>query len=580
MCSEGPKKPFREWGDTRASMQFSDRQRLLYLYLREGWRRFSHRLALGRNSALRFAGSTPDRLIVAPTDLRAIDPFVAQEIIDGRFPLAGRVLDTEGESPFELDLPSREFGVRLHSFGWLRHMRSVKDDEAFTRIRQLVNEWIGSHGRVIGGLSWEADIIAQRLIAWMSHSPIVLRNAEHAFYRRFLKSLAFQVRYLKHVADTTNDGEARLRVRIALAMASVSMPASASSIRKAARNLDEELDRQILADGGHCSRNPRVGLELLLDLLPLRQTYVNLGHDVPVRLIPCIDRMYPALRFFRHQGGELALFNGATSTLANELMSVLRYDETAGAPFKALPHLGYQRLAAGGAIVIVDTGTPLSVALSRNAHAGCLSFEMSSGRYRFIVNSGSPKFAGERFRQMARMTAAHSTVTINDRSSCRLSQSRFLGPIVTGGVSKVTVRRTEEAGHPEAIVATHDGYAEAFGLMHERDIGINSQGTTVRGRDRLFQPDGQEPSPAHTAVAVARFHVHPAITLRKNNAHEVFLTAPDGETWLFSCRDGEVEIEEDVFFADPSGVRRSSQVTVTFAAATQPEIQWILSRET
>ena len=86
-------------------MRFSDRQRLLYLYLREGWRRFSRRMARGRNRAGRFAGRTPERLIVAPTDLRAVDPFVAREILQGRVPLAGRVLDTEGESPFELDLP-------------------------------------------------------------------------------------------------------------------------------------------------------------------------------------------------------------------------------------------------------------------------------------------------------------------------------------------------------------------------------------------------------------------------------------------------------------------------------------------
>ncbi|MCP5815729.1 hypothetical protein NL365_27490, partial [Klebsiella pneumoniae] len=83
--------------------------------------------------------------------------------------------------------------------------------------------------------------------------------------------------------------------------------------------LDLELERQILPDGGHVSRNPRVNLDLLLDLLPLRQTYINLGHDVPAKLIPTIDRMYPALRFFRHQDGDLALFNGATSTPASEL---------------------------------------------------------------------------------------------------------------------------------------------------------------------------------------------------------------------------------------------------------------------
>lgn len=560
-------------------MRISDRQRLLYLYLREGWRRFSRRLALGRNSALRFAGTSPDRLIVAPTDLRAVDPFVAQEILQGRFPLAGRVLETGGESPFEIDLPSREFGVRLHSFGWVRHMRSVKEDEAFARLRFIVNDWIATHGRYIGGIAWEADILAQRIVAWLSHSPIILRNAEHPFYRRFLKSLAFQVRYLKHITDTTPDGEARLRARIALAMASVAMPASANTIRKAARNLDQELDRQILADGGHTSRNPRAGLELLFDLLPLRQTYVNLGHDVPQRLISCIDRMYPALRFFRHQGGELALFNGATSTLGNELMSVLRYDETAGAPFKALPLAQYERLATGNVVVIMDTGMPLSPELSRTAHAGCLSFEMSSGRHRFVINSGSPKFAGERFRQLARLTAAHSTVTINDRSSSRLSESRFLGPIVTGGVSKVSARREEREGQPDAIIASHDGYARTFGLMHERDLSINAQGTTVRGRDRLHQPDGSDPADTNTAIAVARFHIHPSITLRQHGSHEIYLTAPDSETWLFTCRDSEVVIEEDIFFADPSGVRKSSQITVTFAAAAQPEIQWIFIRE-
>ncbi len=530
-------------------------------------------------TALRLAGSTPARLIVAPTDLRAIDPFVAEEILAGRFPLAGRVLDTEGESPFEIDLPSHEFAVRLHSFGWLRHMRAIQDEAGSTRLRQIMDDWMGSHGRRTGEISWEADVVAQRVIAWLSHSPVVLRNAEHGFYRRFLKSLAFQVRYLRHVAEAVADGEARLRVRLALAVASVSMPATASAIRKASRNLDLELERQILPDGAHFSRNPRAGLELLLDLLPLRQTYVNLGHDVPARLIPCIDRMYPALRFFRHQGGELALFNGATSVLAHELASVLRYDETAGEPFRSLPHAHYERLSLGDTAVIMDTGRPLSAALSRSAHAGCLSFEMSSGRNRFIINSGAPKFAGERFRQMARSTAAHSTVTVNDTSSSRFSQSRFLGPIMISGPARVAVERNDEPGAIEQVKASHDGYLAPFGLIHERDIGILNGGRLIRGRDRLLLEDGSDPDPSDGAIAVARFHVHPAIGMRRHSENEVYLTAADGEAWLFACRDGALAIEEDIFFADPSGVRASSQISVTFSAASQPEIQWTFTRE-
>ena len=82
--------------------------------------------------------------------------------------------------------------------------------------------------------------------------------------------------------------DAPMWVRIALAVATVSLASSNGRLRRAARHLDRELDRQILGDGGHISRNSRTGLELLFELLPLRQTYVNLGHDIPARLMPAI----------------------------------------------------------------------------------------------------------------------------------------------------------------------------------------------------------------------------------------------------------------------------------------------------
>ena len=558
-------------------MRFSDRRRLLYLYLREGWRRFSRRLAVGRISALRFAGSAPTRLIVAPTDLHSVDSHAAQEILAGRFPLAGRVLECDGESPFSLELPSEPFAERLHAFGWLRHMRAAPADKAGPFARRIVDEWTQGHGRVIGGVAWRPDVISLRIIAWLSHSPVVLKDADYGFYRRFLKTLAFQVRYLKHVADTTRDGEIRLRVRIALAMASLAMPASAAVIRRAARNLDRELERQILPDGGHVSRNPRVGLDLLLDLLPLRQTYVNLGHDSPQRLISCIDRLYPALRFFRHQGGELALFNGATHTLANELISVLRYDETSGPPFRTLPQTGYERLSCGETVVLVDAGKPLSDELSATASAGCLSFEMSSGKHRFVVNSGMPRFAGAEIRRLSRATAAHSVATLNDTSSSRISSSRFLGPILTGGVTEVKASRYEGQDGATGLTASHDGYAGDFGLIYERDIYLNAKGNEIRGRERFLQTNGGAPQPSNGDVAVVRFHIHPSIRIVPVGENEVRLVAPDGELWVLTCLDAPILEEEDVFFADPSGVRAARQLAVTMRVGDLPEIQWLMT---
>jgi uncharacterized heparinase superfamily protein len=533
------------------------------------------RVALVRLRLSRHTIKPPERLIVAPTDLRGIDPHVADEIINGRFPLGGRMLETGGKSPFGFPAPSHGFAVRLHGFGWLRHMRAHKTEHASAVARSIVDSWLSMHAGRVEGVAWEIDVTAQRVIAWLSHSPVVLQNADRGFYRRFMKSLAFQIRFLRRIAPFAPSAEGLFRVRIALAMASVAMPVRASVLRRAAQALDREFDSQILPDGGHMSRNPRVGLELLLDLLPLRQTYVNLGHDLPQKLISGIDRMYPALRFFRHQDGDLALFNGATSTLADELMSVLRYDETAGQPFKALPQSRYQRLAAGKTVIIADTGTP-APAFARTAHAGSLSFEMSSGRHRFIVNSGSPKFAGPRYVQIARTTAAHSTVTLNDTSSSRFSPSPFLAHAMTDMVRTVSVERVETEDGRDAIRASHDGYLRNFGVLHERELTLNSAGSIVTGRDRLTVQDGRRHSePLH---ASARFHIHPAIVLEQSDRESALLIAPDGEAWLFSSPGNEVLITEDIFFADASGVRGSDQIEISFDPAEKPEIRWFLSR--
>ena len=54
--------------------------------------------------------------------------------------------------------------------------------------------------------------------------------------------------------------------------------------------------------------------------------------------------------------------------------------------------------------------------------------------------------------------------------------------------------------------------------------------------------------------------------------------APDGESWLFSCPGFLVEITEDIFFADASGLRKSEQLEISFSIAETPEIRWEFRR--
>ncbi len=528
---------------------------------------------------LKLADRTPSGLVAAPTDLRAVDPYIAEELVYGRIALAGRILETGGVSPFSLDMPSEGFEEKLHSFSWLRHVRASKSEEACTRSRLLVSDWIAVHGRRIMGVAWAPETAAQRLIAWLSHSPVILQSADAGFYRRFLKSLGYHVRYLSLIAKYAPDGEVRLKVRIALAVASISLPNRASKIARYGMKLDRELERQILPDGGHVSRNPRIMLDLLIDLLPLRQSYINLGHDVPPGLVPAIDRMFPAIRFFRHQDGDLALFNGSTATLANELASVLRYDETSGRPSRALPDIGYQRLAADDTVIIVDTGIPQRLSLSRSAHCGCLSFELSSVRNRFIVNSGFPPFAAPAFKRASRSTAAHSTVTINDTSSSRLSRSRLLGAIMVPGITEVNVERETDQKGADVLMASHDGYLKEFGFIHQRELELNAAGSKIKGRDLIQAAENEKSAPSASVDVVSRFHIHPSIELVSLDEESIMMRAVDGTSWVFSAPGQTVSIAEDVFMADASGIRPSQQIEIPFQASGTTEIRWLVERK-
>ena len=245
-----------------------------------------------------------------------------------------------------------------------------------------------------------ADVLARRVISLLSQAPLVLGDTDGKFYRRYLRGLTREIRYLRYTMLDIPDGVPRLQVLIALCYASLCLANQARHIRTATRKLSDELQRQILPDGGHISRNPGALIELLIDLLPLRQTFAARNIAPPPALLNAIDRMMPMLRFFRHGDGSFALFNGMSSAPSDLLATLLAYDDTHGVPMANMPHTGFQRLDAGAMTVIMDTGPPPPANVSHDAHAGCLSFELSSGPSRIVINCGMPSTGRDNWRSL------------------------------------------------------------------------------------------------------------------------------------------------------------------------------------
>jgi uncharacterized heparinase superfamily protein len=542
---------------------------------------------LARSMVARASGSTvalsrlwpgrTDRLIIAPHDLRTADATRAAEIYAGRFVFAGKIVTCHGRSIFDLEPPSEDWEAALLGFGWLRHLRAA--DTALTRAnaRSLVDDWISNPSRK-RPLERRADVLARRVISLLSQAPLVLGDTDSKFYRKYLRGLTREIRYLRYAMMDISDGVPRLQVLIGLCYASLCLANQASHIRSATRRLSEELQRQILPDGGHVSRNPGALVELLSDLLPLRQTFAARNIAPPAALLNAIDRMMPMLRFLRHGDGTVALFNGMSTAPSDLVATLLAYDDTHGLPMANMPHTGFQRIDAGAMTVIMDTGAPPPPNVSRDAHAGCLSFELSSGPSRIVVNCGMPTTGRDNWRSFARGTAAHSTLVYHDTSSCQFvemsAMKRLLrGAPVTSGPAKVESYR-EAVDNGDLLTTSHDGYLARFGIIHRRVLMASHDGTRLEGEDTLSPLPGGRIKGSGSDYAL-RFHLHPSVKAsRLSDARGVMLVLPNRDVWTFEALDDKVDLEDSVFLAGNDGPRRTAQIVIRQDARQAASIRW------
>jgi len=150
-----------------------------------------------------------------------------------------------------------------------------------------------------------------------------------------------------------------------------------------------------------------------------------------------------------------------------------------------------------------------------------LSFEFSTPKQSLIiVNCGVPAASRDAWRQLARSTPTHSTVTFNSTSSARFvempSFRRMLGgsPIVSGPV-KVMVSRDDNA---DAIVlrAAHDAYASRFGVIHERVLVLAADGTRLYGEDIFLDAEGSPQVRGTRDEFAVRFHLHPTVKVTRS----------------------------------------------------------------
>ncbi len=453
--------------------------------------------------------------------------------------------------------------AEAHGFDWLNDLKAAATPAARDAALRWTAAWIAANSNWRAE-TWRADILGRRLSNWLVNFDYLTSGSGAVAGGELLESLGPQARHLSRVAGRTEPGLVRFDALKGLVHCAVALPEFSRRLERALVILSGEIARQIHPDGGHVDRNPSTHQELLARLVEIRAALVHGRVEVPESLQGAIDRMAPMLRALRHGDGGLALFNGSREHDGAFADLILREASARGNPLSTAPHSGFHRIKAGRVLIIMEAG-----AIGDKGAAGTLSFEMSVGKHRMIVNCGTAPPEDVLWHDSLRTTAAHSTLAVEDTNSAELAGGFAIGQRRPRNLS--FTRR--EIDKNILLEASHDGYEEPFGVVHKRSLYLAAEGDDVRGEDILSGPGS-----SNFAI---RFHLHPSVQASAaEGGREVLIRLGNGQGWLFRFAEGELSVDDSVYFG--SGRRRRTQQIVIAGRHQGPETvsKWRLNRAT
>jgi uncharacterized heparinase superfamily protein len=517
------------------------------------------------------------------TGARIIDPWpgdagAGRALVSGFLTIGGAQRAFHDIAGADCATERAAWAAHLHGFAWLRDLRALGGPTARRAARALTARWLEAHPHPRAGpdpIAIRPDVVGARLALWYAHRDFVNAGSNGALDG----SAAAQARCLaKNIATghAGPPGPGEIRAGLGLAITGLTLDIRASAHWRALglEAVKSALAAQILPDGGHVSRSPAALTHTLRAALATRCALTTNGYPVPPWLAQAIERMGPALRFFRCTDKGLALFHGAQEGSALLLDGLLTQAGAANvrvAP--GLAHTGFERLAQGRSVVLMDVGAPPPAPYDSVAHAAPLAFSFCYGAERVFTACGTHPLPGD-WREALRATPAHCTLTLGNRGACEIGPGHGAG--FTRRAGRIAVLR-DDAGGAAIVEACHDGYVPVCGVMHRRRLFLTARGADLRGEEILTATTGAPPVPVPVAV---RFHLHPRVSVALvREGAEALLRIPGGEGWRFTTDGARLALENSVYLGTGVRPRKTKQIVLHAALdGTTARIRWALRK--
>jgi uncharacterized heparinase superfamily protein len=282
-----------------------------------------------------------------------------------------------------------------------------------------------------------------------------------------------------------------------------------------------------------------LALEDVLDVLDAITTFAgDDGAIAPLRaaLAARVPKMLRWLAAMTHPDGTLGRFNDCADGIAPANAELFRFagelgfvaaDDDADRGVLVLPDSGYVRVERGRATAILDVAPVGPDHLPGHAHADTLSFELSLGVRKVVVNGGTSRYGDGAERAHERATAAHSTVEVEGQSSSEVWAGFRVGRRARPETPHVA------HGGEISISCGHDGYAHLAGHpIHRRRWSFDDASLTV-----------DDTVTSTSTRAIARFHLAPGLTLAASAPRRWQVADADGAIAVVDIVTGDAHAE-------------------------------------
>ena len=446
----------------------------------------------------------------------------------------------------------------LHSFLWLSKI-DRKNSKIITK--NIIGSWIDNFFNY-DPHTWEMEITAKRIIAWASNTDMTLDDSDKIYKEKFFLSIVKQSNFLQKNIKKKFDNSEKIICCAAIILSGIIFKENNLNYKIGIKELEKIIKNYFDSNGFPKSRNPEEVFVSIKYLILIREWFKEAQKPIPEFLNEIIQKCGSCYATLSNTNKQFPLFNGATEINYKDYDVFLKTSKYKFAS-KSNDVADLIKIKKKKIEFFMDCGNPPPNIFSKNYQAGCLSFELISNKQKIICNSGYGKYLSPKLKSLSRATAAHSTLYINDTSSCVFQKNESINKIYGNSLiqkHKIINKKYEDEKDFISISAAHNGYDKRFGYIHTRSIKILKKSDQILGNDELKKTKNYS-NPLNYFI---RFHFYPNTKIVKTKAgNSIIISLSNGEGWLLENKINNFVIEKNIFLGNKNKIINSESVSLS-----------------